>query len=47
MTDKKYLKIMIDLCEQYKENTPILIRLTFVLGNLTTHFEDVRTRLVG
>ena len=31
--------------QQYKENSAVLIRIAFVLGNLTTHYEKARTEL--
>lgn len=30
---------------QYKENSAVLIRIAFVLGNLTTHYEQARAEL--
>jgi hypothetical protein len=30
------------MMDEYKEHMPILLRIAFVLGNLTTHFEEVR-----
>jgi hypothetical protein len=29
----------------YKENSAVLIRIAFVLGNLTTHYTEARTEL--
>lgn len=31
--------------EQYKDNSAVLIRIAFVLGNLTTHYEEARREL--
>jgi len=36
-----FLKIMV----QYKESSAILIRVAFVLGNITTHYEEARKEL--
>ncbi len=30
----------------YKENSAVLIRIAFVLGNLTTHYTEARSELV-
>ena len=38
---KDYLKAMV----QHRDNSAILIRLAYILGNLTTNFEEARLRL--
>jgi len=38
---KGYLKSMV----QHKESSAILIRLAYILGNLTTNFEEARQKL--
>ena len=38
---KGYLKAMV----QHRESSAILIRLAYILGNLTTNFEEARVRL--
>ncbi len=47
MVKKEHLQVIVDLMEQYAEIPTILIRVAFVLGNLTTHYEDVRYELSG
>ena len=33
------------MMQKYKENSAVLIRIAFVLGNLTTHYEQARVEL--
>lgn len=45
MCKTTHLQTLVEILEQHKDNSAILIRIAFVLGNLTTHFEDVRFEL--
>ena len=38
-------KVFLDTLEQYKEHSAVVIRIAFVLGNLTTHYEMARREL--
>lgn len=42
MTKKPHLLTLLNLMESYGDKPNVLIRIAFVLGNLTTHYEDVR-----
>mmetsp|Transcript_22082 Transcript_22082/g.21282 ORF Transcript_22082/g.21282 Transcript_22082/m.21282 type:complete len:146 (+) Transcript_22082:1415-1852(+) len=45
MIDIPSLGLLLDAMEQYQDNSTILIRIAFAMGNLTTHFEEVRSDL--
>ena len=40
-----HIRGYLDSMEQHKESSAILIRLAYILGNLTTNFEEARQRL--
>lgn len=42
MIKKEHLRALLSVMEQYSDKPTVLIRIAFVLGNLTTHYEDVR-----
>lgn len=39
------LPFLMDIMCEYKEQTPFVIRIAFVLGNLTTYYEPARFQL--
>ena len=41
----KNTQVFLGTMQQYKENSAVLIRIAFVLGNLTTHYEWARIEL--
>ena len=41
----KKTQVFLGTMQQYKENSAVLIRIAFVLGNLTTHYERARIEL--
>jgi hypothetical protein len=43
----KNLTFLIDIMTQFKEFTPFVIRIAFVLGNLTTYYDEAREELGG
>jgi len=38
-------QVFLNMMALYKENSAVLIRIAFVLGNLTTHYEKARREL--
>ena len=44
MTSKHFTEL-IDLLVEFKDFTSFLIRLAFVLGNLTTYYDEARYKL--
>ena len=40
-----HIRGYLDSMEQHKESSAILIRLAYILGNLTTNFEEARQKL--
>jgi hypothetical protein len=45
MVNTKNTPVFLESLERYKENSAVLIRIAFVLGNLTTHYEQARHEL--
>lgn len=45
MVQTQNTKVFLSTLEQYKENSAIVIRIAFVLGNLTTHYVMARREL--
>lgn len=45
MVQTKNTAVFLDTMTLYKENSAVLIRIAFVLGNLTTHYEGARKEL--
>jgi hypothetical protein len=45
MVQTKNTAVFLDTMQLYKENSAVLIRIAFVLGNLTTHYEGARKEL--
>lgn len=45
MVQTKNTLIFLDTLELYRENSAVLIRIAFVLGNLTTHYVMARREL--
>lgn len=45
MIKSEHLKTLLNIMDQYGDKPTVLIRVAFVLGNLTTHYEDVRYEL--
>ena len=45
MVQTKKTKVFLGSLEQYKENSAVVIRVAFVLGNLTTHYVMARKEL--
>ena len=45
MVKTKNTKVFLGTMQQYKENSAVMIRIAFVLGNLTTHYEMARNEL--
>ena len=42
MVQTRIAPIFLESLEQYKDNSAVLIRVSFVLGNLTTHYAMAR-----
>ena len=45
MVKTKNTKVFLGTMQHYKENSAVMIRIAFVLGNLTTHYEMARNEL--
>jgi hypothetical protein len=45
MVKTKNTKVFLGTMQHYKENSAVMIRIAFVLGNLTTHYEMARSEL--
>ena len=45
LVQSKNTQVFLDMMQKYKENSAVLIRIAFVLGNLTTHYEQARVEL--
>jgi len=45
MVQTKNTSVFLLSMEHYKENSAVFIRIAFVLGNLTTHYEMARREL--
>jgi hypothetical protein len=45
MVATKNTKVFLGTMQHYKENSAVMIRIAFVLGNLTTHYEMARNEL--
>jgi hypothetical protein len=45
MVQTKNTSVFLGSMEHYKENSAVFIRIAFVLGNLTTHYEMARREL--
>ena len=45
MVQTKNTKVFLGTLEQYKDNSAVVIRIAFVLGNLTTHYVMARREL--
>jgi hypothetical protein len=43
----KNLTFLMDIMTQFKEFTPFVIRIAFVMGNLTTYYDEAREELSG
>lgn len=39
------MAVFLNVMVKYKESSAVLIRVAFVLGNLTTHYEEARREL--
>lgn len=45
MVQTKNTSVFLESMERHKENSAVFIRIAFVLGNLTTHYEMARREL--
>jgi hypothetical protein len=45
MVKTQNTKVFLGTMQHYRENSAVMIRIAFVLGNLTTHYEMARKEL--
>lgn len=45
LVQTKHTTTFLNSMEVYKDNSAVLIRIAFVLGNLTTHYDKARKEL--